>query len=162
GKNRCLSLCLDFLLGSFFFRRGHKQPAVLVSGSRHRHACLRLLLQYGFPQLLPLPRTRLFQLDVALAGKGASVSCRFASRPFVLLAHPIGFLWLAGAALFIALWIKLPSWWKLAVPAAAVLLVFAIRSYFLHQTRFPVDWVHDPFYLMTGADQLTLYGHRYA
>jgi hypothetical protein len=82
--------------------------------------------------------------------------------PLVLLAHPIGFLWLAGAALFIALWAKLPSWWKLLVPAAAVLFLFAIRSYLTHQTRFPVDWAHDPFYLMTGVDQLTLYGQRYS
>jgi hypothetical protein len=82
--------------------------------------------------------------------------------PVVLLAHPIGFLWLAGAALYIALWAKLPSWWKLVAPTAAVIFLFSIRSYLLHQTRFPVDWVHDPFYKMTGADQLTLYGQRYA
>src|SRR5580658_3453932 len=81
--------------------------------------------------------------------------------PLVLLAHPIGFLWLAGAALFIALWTKLPAWWKLVLPAAAVIFLFATRSYLMHQTRFPVDWAHDPFYLMTGADQLTLYGERY-
>jgi hypothetical protein len=82
--------------------------------------------------------------------------------PLVFLAHPIGFLWLLGAALYIVLWTKLPSWWKLVVPAAAVIFLFAIRSYLMHQTRFPVDWFHDPFYLMNGADQLTLYGQRYA
>jgi len=81
--------------------------------------------------------------------------------PLVLLAHPIGFLWLAGAALYVALWTKLPSWSKLVVPTAAPVFLFAVRSYLMHQTRFPVDWVHDPFYLMTGADQLTLYGQRY-
>jgi hypothetical protein len=81
--------------------------------------------------------------------------------PLVLLAHPIGFLWLSGTALYIALWAKLPAWWKLVVPVAAVIFVFAIRSYLMHQTRFQVDWVHDPFYQMTGADQLTLYGERY-
>jgi hypothetical protein len=48
------------------------------------------------------------------------------------------------------------------VPAAALVLLFGTRWYLMHQTQFPVDWVHDPFYLMNGADQLTLYGRRYA
>jgi hypothetical protein len=82
--------------------------------------------------------------------------------PLVLLAHPIGFLWLMGTALYLILWTKLLHWWKLAVPAAALASLFAVRSYLAHQTRFPVDWVHDPFYIMNGADQLRLYGQRYA
>lgn len=82
--------------------------------------------------------------------------------PFVLLAHPLGLLWLVGTSLYLILWTKLPSWWKLAVPAAVVAVLFGVRWYLVHQTRFPVDWVHDPFYLMNGADQLTLYGQRYA
>jgi hypothetical protein len=82
--------------------------------------------------------------------------------PFVLLAHPVGFLWLAGTALYLFLWTKLPSGWKLAAPAAALILLLGIHLYLVHQTRFPVDWVHDPFFLMNGVDQLTLYGQRYA
>jgi hypothetical protein len=82
--------------------------------------------------------------------------------PFVFLAHPIGILWLLGTGVYLILWAKLPNWWKGAVPAAALAVFFAIRWYLAHQTRFPVDWVHDPFYLMNGADQLTLYGRRYA
>jgi hypothetical protein len=47
-------------------------------------------------------------------------------------------------------------------PLAALASLLVVHSYLEHQSRFPVDWVHDPFYLMTGADQLTLYGQRYA
>ncbi|MGB2624634.1 MAG: hypothetical protein WAN25_20005 [Candidatus Acidiferrum sp.] len=82
--------------------------------------------------------------------------------PAVFLAHPIGILWLLGTGVYLILWTKLPRWWKVAVPVAALTVFFAIRWYLAHQTRFPVDWVHDPFYLMNGADQLTLYGRRYA
>ena len=82
--------------------------------------------------------------------------------PLVLLAHPLGFLWLGGTLLYLGLWTKLPNWWKLAVPVAATGAVYCLRLYLAHQNRFPVDWVHDPFYLMNGADQLTLYGDRYA
>ncbi len=82
--------------------------------------------------------------------------------PFILLAHPLGLIWLFGTALYLILWTKLPKWWKLAAPTAAVGAIYVVHWYLAHQTRFPVDWVHSPFYLMNGADQLTLYGRRYA
>jgi hypothetical protein len=95
-------------------------------------------------------------------GRGVERPLGLILAPFVLLAHPIGFLWLLGTALYLFLWTRLADWWKLLVPAAALVLLFGIRWYLVHQTQFPVDWVHDPFYLMNGADQLTLYGRRYA
>jgi hypothetical protein len=82
--------------------------------------------------------------------------------PFVLLAHPLGFLWLVGTLLYVVLWTKLPNWWKVAVPLAALAVLLVVRWYLVYQTRFPVDWVHDPFDLMSGTDQLSLYGQRYA
>jgi hypothetical protein len=103
-----------------------------------------------------------FSLALLWRGRGLKRLFGLLLVPFVLLAHPIGLLWLLGTGLYLTLWSKLSTWWKLTVPAAAVLFLFGIRSYLMHQTRFPVDWVHDPFYLMNGADQLTLYGQRYA
>jgi hypothetical protein len=103
-----------------------------------------------------------FSLALLWRGRGLERFLGLFILPFVLLAHPIGFIWLVGAALYLFLWTKLPDWWKLALPVAAVSLLYALRWYLAHQTRFPVDWVHDPSYLMNGADQLTLYGQRYA
>lgn len=103
-----------------------------------------------------------FSLAFLWRGRGLERLLGLILLPFVLLAHPVGLLWLVGTGLYLILWTKLPNWWKLAVPAVAVVFLFGIRSYLMHQTRFPVDWVHDPFYLMNGADQLTLYGQRYA
>jgi len=103
-----------------------------------------------------------FSLALLWRGRGLERLLGLLVLPLVLLAHPVGLLWLAGTGLYVILWTKLPNWWKLAVPAAALVFLFGIRSYLMHQTRFPVDWVHDPFYLMNGADQLTLYGQRYA
>lgn len=82
--------------------------------------------------------------------------------PLILLAHPLGLIWLGGAGLYVVLWTKLQGFSKLIVPAAAVTALYAIHSYLTDQTKFPVDWVHDPFYRMNGADQLTIYGRRYA
>lgn len=103
-----------------------------------------------------------FSLALLWRGRGLERLFGLLLVSLVLLAHPAGLLWLLGTALYLILWSKLPSWWKLIVPAAAIVLLFGIRLYLMHQTRFPVDWVHDSFYLMNGADQLTLYGQRYA
>jgi hypothetical protein len=103
-----------------------------------------------------------FSIALLWRGRGLERFFGLLILPFILLAHPIGFLWLAGMVIYLLLWTKLPNWWELCAPAAAVVSLFAIHWYLAHQTRFPVDWVHEPFYLMNGADQLTLYGQRYA
>ena len=81
--------------------------------------------------------------------------------PLVLLAHPLGFLWLVGTALYVVLWTKLPKRWNLAFPAAGVAFLLATRWYLAHRVTFPVVWSEAHFYLLNGADQLALYGDRY-
>ncbi len=103
-----------------------------------------------------------FSLALFWRGRGPERLLGLLLVPLVLLAHPLGLIWLFGTALYLILWTKFPSWWKLAVPATAIAAVYVVHAYLAHQTRFPVDWAHDPFYLMNGADQLSLYGRRYA
>ena len=103
-----------------------------------------------------------FSLALLWRGRALEQILGLLILPFVLLAHPLGLFWLAGTAVYLMLWKNLPSWWKLSLPVASVGVVFIVHWYLAHQSRFPVDWVHDPFYLMNGADQLTLYGQRYA
>lgn len=95
-------------------------------------------------------------------GRGAARLAGLAIVPFVVLAHPLGLVWLMATGVYIALWSLLPKWWKLSVPAAALLLVSAVHWYLAHRVQFPVDWWHDPFYIMNGTDQLTLYSSRYS
>ncbi len=95
-------------------------------------------------------------------GRGSKRILGLLIVPFVLLAHPLGLIWLAGTAVYLILWKNLPSWWKLSLPVASVSVVIVVHWYLAHQSHFPVDWEHDPFYLMNGADQLMLYGQRYA
>src|SRR5262249_26124695 len=82
--------------------------------------------------------------------------------PFVLLAHPIGFLWLVGTFAYHHLRQHLRSWWKLSLPASAVLAFWAAHWYFARRATFPVDWQPRPPYLLLGADQIHLFGDRYA
>jgi hypothetical protein len=88
-----------------------------------------------------------------------------AAIPFAalaLLAHPIGFLWMVGTAAYIKLKTKLPRWWKLALPLTAAASFVAVYWYTSHRPQLMVDWDRGPFYLYNGADQLVLYGKRYA
>ena len=102
-----------------------------------------------------------FSIALLWRGRGVERFLGLLIAPFILFAHPIGFLWLVGMALYLFLWTKLPNWWKLCAPASALVSLFAIHWYLAHQTNFPVDWEHSPFYIMNGVDQLTLYGQRY-
>jgi hypothetical protein len=103
-----------------------------------------------------------FSLALLWQGRGFERLCGLILVPVVLLAHPVGVLWLAGTALYLILWTTLSNGWKPVAPAAALLLLFGVRWYLAHETWFPVDWAHDPFYIMNGADQVRLYGERYA
>jgi hypothetical protein len=102
-----------------------------------------------------------FSLALLWRGRGLERLLGLFIAPVILLAHPIGFLWLAGMVVYLLLWTKLPRWWNLSAPLAALTSVLVVYWYLAHQSRFPVDWEHDPFYRMSGVDQLTLYGQRY-
>jgi hypothetical protein len=103
-----------------------------------------------------------FSLALLWKGRGVARFFGVLLAPFVVIAHPLGLFWLIGTGVYLLVWTKLPGWWKLAVPVVAIALIVGVYWYLAHKVEFPVDWVHDPFYLLSGADQLTLYGRRYA
>jgi len=82
--------------------------------------------------------------------------------PFVFLAHPLGFLWLAGAAAYVKTRKRLSGGARLAVPATAVAGLFALHWIIAHRPAWQADWRQDSGYLFNGADQVVLYGTRYA
>jgi hypothetical protein len=103
-------------------------------------------------------------LSLALLWKGKGIAriVGVLLIPLVLLAHPIGMLWLVGTAVYIFAWTRLPGWWKAAVPAAAILVLLAVHWYLLQKPQFEPDWETPAFYILNGADQLVLYSRRYA
>jgi hypothetical protein len=79
------------------------------------------------------------------------------------MAHPLGFLWAVATIAYVALHRALPSWWKATVPAGAVAALAAVRWYLHRRTDLTVDWQGSlPFWQLNGADQLMVYGDRYA
>jgi hypothetical protein len=78
-----------------------------------------------------------------------------------LVAHPIGFLWVAGTTAYVHLWRRIPEYWRLPLPAAIIAAFFALRWMIANNRDYEADWLPGSFLLRNGADQLVLYGHRY-
>jgi hypothetical protein len=79
----------------------------------------------------------------------------------VLIAHPQGFVWLAGSTAYIWLRTRLPGWWKLVVPACAVVAVIVARIYLMrHYESFGI-WNTFGAGIYNGSDQIALYSSRY-
>jgi len=126
------------------------------------------MLSYGYSFSMGFMN---YYLSLGLACFGLAILWR--ARPFgwiaalplgilAFLAHPIGFLWLVTATVYIQLRKKLPGWWKLVLPLSAACAFAAIYWYVSHRPKLMADWDRGPFYLCNGADQFWLYGKRYA
>lgn len=112
-----------------------------------------------------------YYLSLGLACVGLSFvwSCQKAGlivgalcAPLMLLAHPLGFLWFLGTAVYRILWLRLPSWWKVIIPAAGLVFLFAVRWYVGHHPGYEVEWREAPFWRFNGADQFHVFGGRYS
>lgn len=76
------------------------------------------------------------------------------------LAHPLGFLWLAAASVYLKLADELRGWHRWMLFGLALLSVVAMHHYVLHlRTEY---WDTPFFYLLNGANQLALFGNRYS
>ena len=77
-----------------------------------------------------------------------------------LMAHPMGFICVAGAIVYTKLAESMPGWRRWTLFALALLAVLAVHFYIVRhfQTQY---WETSIFYLMNGADQLVLYGSKY-
>jgi len=83
----------------------------------------------------------------------------FVPAPLMVLAHPLGLIWLAGAALYIALAEVVPRRSQILVFLAAAAGVVLLHFYL--QRHFIADAEENPVYIFTGADQFLLFGARY-
>ena len=80
--------------------------------------------------------------------------------PLVLMAHPLGLMWLLGAAAYIGIAEMFPRrvyQWLICIAVAA--LLFAVHILISHY--YAADAGAKPFYAFNGADQLVLFGESY-
>jgi hypothetical protein len=132
----------------------------------HLAPCIAMLaygytLNVGFLNYYVSIGLACFGLAVAWQGRSWDWLFVGALLPLVLLAHPIGFLWLAGTVAYITAWRKVGPGWRLLLPVTAVAGFYAFRWYLGNHAQYQADWAEEPFYKINGADQLVLYGDRY-
>jgi hypothetical protein len=101
------------------------------------------------------------QMRGARSWRGREVLIGLVLAALVFVAHPQGFVWMVGCVGYIVLWRALPGWWKLAVPAAAVALIVAVRLYCAR--HYEIWMIGDVFGrgIYNGADQIRLYTRAY-
>jgi hypothetical protein len=99
-----------------------------------------------------------FALAILWRGKGKERIASLAFVPLILLAHPLGLLWLIGAGAYILAVEKLERYRPWMFGGAALLALFT--GFFL-QHRFVVYKSTHPLYLYNGADQIILYSRLY-
>jgi hypothetical protein len=101
-----------------------------------------------------------FGLAVWWRGKGWERLSLLVIAPLVFIAHPLGLMWLLGAAAYIGIAEMLPRrhyQWLFCIAVAASL--FGVHIYIWH--HYVADPGARPFYSFNGADQLVLFGERY-
>ena len=101
-----------------------------------------------------------FGLAIFWRGRGTELLAGLALSALALLAHPMGFLWLAAATAYVQIWKRLPSRLRLFLPVMAGVGLFGAHWYL--GRHYEVGWLRQPLLFFNGADQLALYGERYA
>jgi hypothetical protein len=79
--------------------------------------------------------------------------------PVILLAHPLGFLWFLGTAAYRVLWLRVPGWWKLALPAGVVASCLAVHWFLKHSPGYEVSWPRIS-WRISGADEFHVFSYR--
>jgi hypothetical protein len=93
-------------------------------------------------------------------GKGLDLLVPVALAPLMILAHPLGFAWFVGGSAYVAVAEKIPRRYQVLLLAAGAASLAAAHYYFWHHDI--VQTQDGPLYFFNGADQLVLFGSRYA
>lgn len=92
-------------------------------------------------------------------GKGWERVVPFLFAPLIILANPLGFAWLAGAAAYIFVSENIPRRYHFVLLLGAIALLGAAHWHFWHA------YIHEeqrlPAYFFNGTDQFLLFGGRY-
>jgi len=92
-------------------------------------------------------------------GKGWKRVSPLALAPLIVMAHPLGLIWLAGAVVYVGIAEAVPRQYSWALFVAAAAALAGVHFYFWH--HYIVEAEPGRFYFFTGADQLVLFGKRY-
>lgn len=101
-----------------------------------------------------------FGLAIFWRGHGWERLLPLAIAPLALLANPLGPIWLAGACAYVWIVERTPGRYQVACFAVAIAGLFSVPK--ILGAFYPLDPPTKPSYFFNGADQLVLFGTRYA
>jgi hypothetical protein len=102
-----------------------------------------------------------FAIALVWSGRGRELLLAVILAALALIAHPQGFLWLIGCAGYVVLWRRSHGLLKVALPAAAVLVVLLVRFYLRRHYQSIGVWDTYGPGIYNGSDQIALYSIRY-
>jgi hypothetical protein len=98
-----------------------------------------------------------FGLAALWHGERGGILIALVLAPVTLLAHPLGFLWLAAAGAYRLLWPRMKGWEEWLPPAAAIGIGLVVRWVLARHPDFQPDWPDKPFFQWNGADQFWVF-----
>ena len=102
-----------------------------------------------------------FGLAMIWSGTARGLLGALLVSPLVVLAHPLGILWLAGVALYRFTWLRTAGLLRLSLPLAVAAGLWAVRWYLKLHPAYEADWADPPFYQWNGPDQFRIFGIDY-
>src|SRR5262249_48756250 len=101
-----------------------------------------------------------FSIAIVWRGKGWERLMAAAIVPFVFAAHPLGFIWLVGAAAYLSIYENTRRRGRIVLFAVAIVGLVLLHFFLFH--HYQVRSGAKPLYSFNGADQLVLFGERYS
>jgi len=153
-----VSLCvLMFFWGAFTLIsvEARRRPWYLVPGlAMLAYGCV---FHMGFMNFYLSVGLGCFGLAALWGGRRRGILIAALLSPVILLAHPLGFLWLVAAGAYRLLWPRVRGWEEWIPPAAAIGIGLAVRWVLLRHPDFQADWPDPPFYQWNGFDQFWIF-----
>jgi hypothetical protein len=100
-----------------------------------------------------------FGLAIFWRGRGFERLITLAIAPLVVLSHPLGLFWLAGACIYVWIAERIPPRYHIFLLLAAAGLLSGFHRYLW--AHYLVEAQSDRAYWFNGADQFVLFGQRY-
>jgi hypothetical protein len=162
GEKLAVSFCVQIFFWGVFalLRSATKRPpwlliplvAMMTHGYVFHMGFMNYYLSLGLASLA---------LALLWNGKGKGIVGAVALAPFVMLAHPLGIVWLAGVAVYRFAWLRFSGWLRLSLPALTAVGLAGVRWYLVHYPQYQADWADPPFYQWNGSDQFRVFGESY-
>jgi hypothetical protein len=162
GEKLAVSLCvLIFFWGVFALLRAATHQSPWLLSPLLAMATYSYVFHMGFLNYYLSLGLASFALALLWNGAWKGIVCAGLLAPLVLLAHPLGVLWLGGVAVYRFAWLRVKGRYRLSLPLLVVAGFYAVRLYLLHHPEYQADWAEAPFYQWNGFDQFRIFGQAY-